>query len=89
MVAGVTPGKGGSVTKGFPVFNTVAEAVEETGANASMIFVPPPFAADAIMEAAEAGVAHHRLHHRGHPDHRHAPREGVLSAAPRKDEASG
>ncbi len=57
VVAGVTPGKGGTVHEGIPVFNTVADAVRETGANASMIFVPPPFAADAIVEAAEAGVA--------------------------------
>jgi succinyl-CoA synthetase alpha subunit len=58
LVAGVTPGKGGSSFEGaVPIFNTVAEAVAETGANASMIFVPPPFAADAICEAADAGVA--------------------------------
>jgi len=57
VVAGVTPGKGGSVHEGIPVFNTVGEAVEQTGANASMIFVPPPFAADAVVEAAEGGVA--------------------------------
>ncbi len=56
VVAGVTPGKGGTVHEGIPVFDTVAEAVEKTGANASMIFVPPPFAADAVVEAAEAGV---------------------------------
>jgi len=56
VVAGVTPGKGGQVYEGSPVFNTVAEARRETGANASMIFVPPPFAADAIVEAAEAGI---------------------------------
>lgn len=56
VVAGVTPGKGGMVHEGVPVFNTVAEAVEETGANGSGIFVPPPFAADAVMEAAEAGI---------------------------------
>jgi succinyl-CoA synthetase alpha subunit len=56
MVGGVTPGKGGTTIDGLPVFNTVAEAVQVTGAQASMIFVPGPFAADAIMEAAEAGV---------------------------------
>jgi succinyl-CoA synthetase alpha subunit len=56
VVAGVTPGKGGSEVDGIPVFNTVAEAVEKTGANASVIFVPPPFAADAVMEAAAAEV---------------------------------
>ena len=53
VVAGVTPGKGGSAVDGIPVFNTVTEAKEKTGANASVIFVPPPFAADAIMEAAD------------------------------------
>ena len=57
VVAGVTPGKGGSEVDGIPVFNSVAEAVEQTGANASVVFVPPPFAADAVMEAADAGVA--------------------------------
>jgi succinyl-CoA synthetase alpha subunit len=57
VVAGVTPGKGGETVEGIPVFDSVEEAVRETGANASMIFVPPPFAADAIMEAADAGVA--------------------------------
>jgi succinyl-CoA synthetase alpha subunit len=56
VVAGVTPGKGGQNVEGIPVFNTVANAVKETGANAAMIFVPPPFAADAILEAADAGV---------------------------------
>jgi succinyl-CoA synthetase alpha subunit len=56
MVGGVTPGKGGTTMDGLPVFNTVAEAVQKTGANASMIFVPAPYAADAIMEAADAGV---------------------------------
>ena len=56
IVGGVTPGKGGSTHEGFPVFNTVADAVEKAGANVSVIYVPPPFAADAIMEAADAGV---------------------------------
>jgi len=56
VVAGVTPGKGGQVHEGVPVFNTVAEAVKETGANASGVFVPPPFAADAVMEAIDAGI---------------------------------
>ncbi len=56
VVGGVTPGKGGTTHEGWPVFNTVAEAMEKTGANVSVIFVPPPFAADAIMEAADAGM---------------------------------
>src|SRR6266545_644023 len=56
IVGGVVPGKGGTTKEGFPLFNTVAEAVRKTGANASMVFVPPPAAADAIMEAADAGV---------------------------------
>src|SRR3954468_4216045 len=57
VIGGTSPGKGGSTHEGFPIFNTVAEAREKTGANASVIFVPPPFAADAVMEAADAGVA--------------------------------
>jgi succinyl-CoA synthetase alpha subunit len=56
VVGGVTPGKGGTTHEGWPVFNTVADAVRETGANASVIFVPPPFAADAILEATDAGL---------------------------------
>lgn len=57
VVAGVTPGKAGQTVEGVPVFNTVADAVKETGANASVIFVPPPFAADAILEAVDADLA--------------------------------
>jgi succinyl-CoA synthetase alpha subunit len=57
VVGGVTPGKGGTTHEGWPVFNTVHDAVGATGANASVIFVPPPFAADAVMEAADAGIA--------------------------------
>jgi succinyl-CoA synthetase alpha subunit len=57
VVGGVTPGKGGTTHEGWPIFNTVQEAVGKTGANASVIFVPPPFAADAIMESADAGIA--------------------------------
>jgi succinyl-CoA synthetase alpha subunit len=56
VVAGITPGKGGTLHEGIPIFNTVEEAVEKEGANATVIFVPPPFAADAIMEAATANI---------------------------------
>ncbi|MBI3653585.1 MAG: succinate--CoA ligase subunit alpha [Acidobacteria bacterium] len=56
IVAGVTPGKGGTTHEGIPIFNTVEDAVNATGANASVIYVPPPFAADAVMEAAAAGL---------------------------------
>ncbi len=56
VVAGVVPGKGGETVEGVPVFNTVKDAVSETGATASLVFVPPPFAADSIMEAADAGI---------------------------------
>jgi succinyl-CoA synthetase alpha subunit len=56
VVGGVTPGKGGTIHESWPVFNTMQEAVDKTGANASVIFVPPPFAADAIMEAADAEI---------------------------------
>jgi succinyl-CoA synthetase alpha subunit len=56
VVGGVTPGKGGTTYEGWPVFNSVHEAIKETGANASVIFVPPPFAADAVMEATDAGI---------------------------------
>src|SRR5215831_5793860 len=57
IVGAVKPGKGGTIQEGFPLFNSVAEAVAKTGANASMVFVPPSAAADAIMEAADAGIA--------------------------------
>ncbi|MSO57160.1 MAG: succinate--CoA ligase subunit alpha [Acidobacteria bacterium] len=57
VVGGVTPGKGGTTHEGWPIFNTVHDAVRKTGANASVIFVPPPFAADAVMEGADAGLA--------------------------------
>jgi succinyl-CoA synthetase alpha subunit len=57
MVGGVTPGKGGETVQGLPVFDTVVEAVEKTGANATMIFVPPAFTADAILEALDAGIS--------------------------------
>ncbi len=56
FVGGVTPGKGGTTIDGFPVFDSVREAMAKTGANTSLVFVPPPFAADAIMEAADAGI---------------------------------
>ena len=56
VVGGVTPGKGGAMHEGWPIFNTVHDAVDKTGADTTVIFVPPPFAADAIMEAADAGV---------------------------------
>src|SRR5436305_13945055 len=57
VVGGIAPGKGGTTKEGFPLFNTVAEAVRKTGANATMIFVPASAAADAVMEAADAGIA--------------------------------
>ena len=56
VVGGVTPGKGGTTHEGWPIFNTVADAVKATGANTSVIFVPAAFAADAVMEAADAGL---------------------------------
>src|SRR5208282_1928103 len=56
MVGGITPGKGGQTHLGLPVFNTVAEAVEQTGADASVIYVPAPFCKDSIIEACEAGI---------------------------------
>src|ERR687886_1051957 len=57
VAGGVTPGKGGTTHEGWPIFDTVHDAVKQTGANATVIYVPPPFAADAIMEAADAAIA--------------------------------
>src|SRR5579884_1145165 len=73
VVGGVVPGKGDTTKEGFPLFNTVAEAVRKTGADATMIFVPPPAAADAIMEAADAGVGglHDGVRGRGRGDEDH------------------
>src|SRR5687767_16018665 len=56
VVGGVTPGKGGTTHEGWPIFNSVHDAIRETGANATVIFVPPPAAADAVMEATDAGI---------------------------------
>ena len=81
MVAGVTPGKGGQDVDGVPVFDTVEAAVEKTGANTAMVFVPPRFAADSILEAHDAGIELIVVHHRGHPRPRHAA--GLHPPAPR------
>src|SRR3989304_7854418 len=67
MVGGVTPGKGGQAHLGLPVFNTVREAVHQTGANATMIYVPAAFAADSILEAAAAGLTGVAVIHSGIP----------------------
>ena len=80
MVGGVTPGRGGQEFEGVPVFDTVAEAVKKTGADATMVFVPPPFAADAIMEAADAGIRSSSPSPRGFPS-------ATWSAPPRSSAA--
>ena len=77
LVGGVTPGRGGETAVGVPVFDTCAEAVKATGANATMIFVPAAGAADAIMEAADAGISRDRGDHRGNARARHGPRRGL------------
>ena len=77
MVAGVTPGKGGTTHVGLPVFDTVAEAREATGADASVIYVPPAFAADAISRSDRGGNSARRLHHRGHPGDGHGQGEAL------------
>ena len=64
LVAGVTPGKGGADVEGVPVYNSVRQAVTETRANVALIFVPAPFAADAILESAEAGSPTNHMYHR-------------------------
>ena len=71
MVGGVTPGKGGTEHIGLPVFDTVQEAVAKTGATRRVIYVPPPFAADSILEAIDAEVPLIVTHHRGHSGARH------------------
>ena len=76
----MTPGRGGETACGVPVFDTVAEAVEKTGANASVVYVPPPFAADAALEAADAEDPSRRDHHGGHSRSRHVESD----VAPRK-----
>ncbi len=80
VVGGVTPGKGGTTHAGLPVFNTVKEAVKQTGAQASITFVAPAFCADAIMEAADAGVAADLLDHRRHSGAGHDAGEALHDA---------
>ena len=82
VVAGVTPGKGGQDVEGIPIFDTVAEAVAATGADASFVAVPPKAAPAAILEAAAAGIAVRRVHHRGHPAQDEARIFNLLRARP-------
>ena len=84
VVGGVTPGKGGTEHIGLPVFNTVARSGDETGADASVIFVPPPFAADSILEAIDAGIERDRGDHRRHSGAGHAAREERAGSSIRK-----
>ena len=84
LVAGVTPGKGGQDVEGVPVFDTVAEAVSEQGANTAMIFVPAPFAADAVYEAVDAGIDTVICITEGVPAH-DMLRIHTLRAQPRRD----
>ena len=79
VVGGVTPGKGGTTHEGFPVWNTVDEAVKPAGADCALIFVPPPAAADAIMEAADAGVPLVVCITEGIPGHRHGAGKHFLA----------
>ncbi len=77
VVGGITPGKGGQLHLDRPVFNTVADAIKQTGADTTVIFVPAAFAADAIMEAGEAGIRCDRLHHRRHSYPGYGEGEGI------------
>ena len=81
MVGGTSPGKGGSSHLNLPVFDTVAEAVEKTGCDASVIYVPPPGAADAICEAIQAEISLDRLHHRRHPGDGHGQGQACAQRA--------
>ena len=85
----MTPGKGGQDVEGIPVFNTFHDAVAETGANTAMIFVPPRFAADSILEAADAGIELDHRDHRGHPRPRRAARLHPPASATRPRAWSG
>ena len=81
VVGGVTPGKGGTSVEGFPLFDTVEQAVRKTGANVSVVFVPPAGAADAILEAADAGIALVVAITEGIPDARHGQGLGLPRGA--------
>ena len=92
MVGGTAPGKGGQTHLGLPVFDTVEEAKRATGCDASVIYVPPPGAADAIAEAIDAEIRADRLHHRRHSGRRHGEGEALarrIEVAPGRAELSG